>query len=254
MSQYYLNIVFLCSATIGRPNSLEKLLDSIREDAYKINALKVGDIVTEEFAFWREYTEQIQPEIRIAYEKHHLGFHAVEIKRGGIILPFEVRWGTNGELPNGGVAWPWHLWKVEGTGCHSIVEAHTSDTAMFTQKQWDPEDNARRLLELAKVIYNTIQPRFAWIERCHWKGHTTPDDVMKLKLPHIYWANFFSPAYVEELGREFLLNAPGWKKEPLDDGGLLYVLSPSLYGTGPKATVTAVKEYFGVPHVRRLKK
>jgi hypothetical protein len=74
---------------------------------------------------------------------------------------------------------------------------------------------------------------------------------MNLQLPHIYWANFFSPAYVEQLGRDRLMNAPGWKKESLNDGGLLYVLTPSLEGTGPKAMVEAVKKYFGIDSVRR---
>ncbi len=255
MSQYYLNVVFLCSATIGQPQSLETLLDRIQKDNYKISGPRVGDTVTEQFAFWRHYDEQARREMGIAYDKRHLAFDVVEnVVGGGIILIFDARWLTDEGGPIDVAGWPWHLWQVEGSGSGSIVEAHTKDTAMFTQKQWDPEDNARRLLELAKVIYNTIQPRFAWIERCHWKGYTTPEDVAQLRLPHLYWANFFSPAYVEKLGQEFLMNAPGWKKEPLPDGGLLYVLSPSLAGTGPKATVTAVQKYFSVPSVRRKAK
>lgn len=251
MSRYYLNLVFLCSTMIGEPESLEALLDVTQQADYNIDGLEVGSIVTERYAYWRYYGEQARQEIDIAYEKSHLRFWITEKIKAGIILSIDVRWLTDKGGPSGGAAWPWHLWQVEGSGCNSIVEAHTDDTAMFTQKQWNPEDNARRLLELAKVIYDTIQPRFAWVERCHWKGYTTPEDVVQLRLPHLYWANFFSPAYVEKLGQEFLMNAPGWKKEPLPDGGLLYVLSPSLAGTGPKATVTAVQNYFGVPSVRR---
>ncbi len=252
MSRYYLNVVFLCSETIGQLQSIESLLDDIEQANYKISGPMVGDWVTNRFAFWRHYDEQARREMGIAYEKQHLSFGAVEeVVNGSIILSFDIRWLTAKGEPSGGVGWPWHRWQVESSGCTSIVEAHTDDTAMFTQKQWNPEDNASRLLELAKVIYNTIQPRFAWIERCHWKGYTRPEDVAQLRLPHLYWANFFSPAYVEKLGQAFLLNAPGWKKESLPDGGLLYVLSPSLAGTGPKATVTAVQHYFGVSSVRR---
>lgn len=256
MSRYYLNVVFLCSGTIGQPQGLETLLDAIQQSNYKVEVLKVGNILTEQFAFWRHYDDLARREMGIAYEKQHLSFGPTEkvVSGGGIILTFDVRWLTDEGGPADVPGWPWRLWQVEGSGCNSIVEAHTDDTAMFTQKQWNPEDNASRLLELAKVIYNTIRPRFAWVERCHWKGYTTPEDVVQLRLPHLYWANFFSPSYVEKLGQEFLMNAPGWKKESLPDGGLLYVLSPSLAGTGPKATVTAVQNYFGVPSVRRRAK
>lgn len=253
MSHNYLNIVFFCSDVIGQPQSLEALLNAIQQSNYEVEVLKVGSILTEQFAFWRHYDEQARREIGIAYEKQHLSFGPTEkvVNGGGIILTFDVRWLTDKGGPVDIPGWPWHLWQVGGSGCTSIVEAHTDDTAMFTQKQWEPEDNARRLLELAKVIYNTIHPRFAWVERCHWKGYTTPEDAVQLRLPHLYWANFFSPAYVEKLGQDFLMNAPGWRKERLADGGILYVLTPSLMGTGPKAMVEAVKSYFGVESARR---
>ena len=48
-------------------------------------------------------------------------------------------------------------------------------------------------------------------------------------LKYIFWANFYGPAYVEKYGRKFLLGAPGWKKEELDDGGILYVVTESYY-------------------------
>lgn len=252
MSQYYLNVVFLCSDSIGQPQNLELLLDTIQGFNYEVGGLVVGDWVPGPFAFWRRYDEISLKELGVAYEKQHLSFGVVEkVASGNIVLTLDIRWQTQSRQPSGGGAWPWHLWRTEGSGCTSIVEAHTKDTAMFTQKQWNPEANTQRLLELTKVIYNAIHPRFAWIERCHWKGYTTPEDVVHLRLPHLYWANFFSPVYVEKLGREFLMSAPGWKKVLLADGGLLYVLAPRLVGTGPKATITAVQNYFDVPSVRR---
>lgn len=252
MSRHYLNVVFLCSETVGQLHSLELLLDALQQVNYEVSWLGVGDTVTERFAFWKHYDEQARKGFGIANSKHHLSFFVADnVVGGGIILNFEVRWQNSEGNPSGGTAWPWHLWQVKDSGCNSIVEAHTKDTAMYTQRQWNPDGNAQRLLELATVIYNTIHPRFAWIERCHWKGYTTPEDIVQLRLPHLYWANFFSPVYVERLGREFLMSAPGWKKVPLADGGLLYVLAPSLAGIGPKATITAVQNYFGISSVRR---
>lgn len=254
MSRHYLNVVFLCSETVGQLHSLELLLDALQQVNYEVSWLGVGDTVTERFAFWKHYDEQARKGFGIAYSKHHLSFFVAEnVVGGGIILNFEIRWRNSEGNPSGGTAWPWHLWRVKDSGCNSIVEAHSKDTAMFTQRQWNPEGNAQRLLELATVIYNTIHPRFAWIERCHWKGYTTPEDVDNLLIPHVYWANFFSPAYVHKYGESFLMDAPGWSKEQLEDGGILYVLTPSLVGTGPKTIIEEVKRYFKIDFVRRRK-
>lgn len=251
MSKYYLNVVLLCSDKVGQTKSLETLLDSLQAAGYDVKWLEVGDIVIKRFAFWRYYDEQAKLELGIAYDKQHLSFFLSDKTQTPFALKFYVRWQSAHEKPSGGVERPWHLWEAEEGRDINIVEAYTNNTAMFTQNQWNPEKNASRLLDLVQVMYDVLQPRFAWVERCHWKGFTTPADVNHLRLPHIYWANFFSPAYVKKLGRNFLLNAPGWKKELLADGGLLYVLSPSLKGTGSKATVTAVQDYFDIPSVRR---
>ncbi len=44
----------------------------------------------------------------------------------------------------------------------------------------------------------------------------------KLELKYLYWRNIFGPSYVERYGRDFFLNAPGWKVEELSDGGVEY--------------------------------
>jgi hypothetical protein len=49
------------------------------------------------------------------------------------------------------------------------------------------------------------------------------EEIAAGKLRFVFWANFFGPAYVEQYGREFLWNAPGWRVEELEDGGILYV-------------------------------
>lgn len=43
----------------------------------------------------------------------------------------------------------------------------------------------------------------------------------------------FGPEMVEEYGREWLLDAPAWKRTELDDGGIMLVASPDPtdYGT-----------------------
>jgi hypothetical protein len=46
-------------------------------------------------------------------------------------------------------------------------------------------------------------------------------------LPGIYWANFFGRRYVEFFGRDRLLNAPAYKIEELENGGILLLTSES---------------------------
>ncbi len=79
---------------------------------------------------------------------------------------------------------------------------------------------------LGECLYPRLRPKYGWIDEM---GSNVPGAtrIMKTGLKYIFWANFFGPAYVEMLGREFLLAAPGWKKQELEDGGILYVLTKS---------------------------
>lgn len=231
-----LNIRFFGCRQLGSPNSLELLFDSIVKDNYNVEVIEVGNLATERHAFWRHYKDVPPNGLAVAYEKHQVSFFANEMrKNGAIILPFEATWGT---------------YDADMNFC--ILKAQTSDTVMFTQNQWEPEKSAERVLRLCKTVYDVIHPRFGWIERCKTSGYTSYEDVDTLRIPHVYWANFFGPEYVSKLDESFLLNAPGWRHEKLADGGLLYVMSPTLQNRGrqEKTLQQSVKAYFGVNSVR----
>ena len=129
-------------------------------------------------------------------------------------------------------------------------------TAPFTKKDNKDSkdyrvDNATNILNLATIVYEVCCPQFGWVDRCKPRGHTQIEDVKKLSIPHIYWANFFGSDYVNKYGLSYFADSPGWKFENLNDGGCLYVMSPSL---GPvrkgNSTLKTVIEYFGVESVR----
>ena len=90
-----------------------------------------------------------------------------------------------------------------------------------------------------------------WLDFCQLSGKTGFDDVEQLNVPHIYWANYFGPDYVSKLGREHVMSAPAWAAEPLDDGGILYIL-----GSGPgvvcedHVAMVDVQQHFGLESVR----
>jgi hypothetical protein len=66
------------------------------------------------------------------------------------------------------------------------------------------------------------------------------------ELPGIFWANFFSAAYVDWFGREKFDQLPCYRMEELPDGGRLILTSPSPleYDTTGE-TQEAIKSYLG---------
>ncbi len=87
------------------------------------------------------------------------------------------------------------------------------------------EPLAQRLLAIARDLYPLARPMYGEVEGN--SGEWDVRDVLRLRLKHISWANFFGPAYVEKYGRDFLLNIPGYKTEVLPDGGVFHQLSPT---------------------------
>lgn len=221
-------------AKIGRQNSLIQILNVLQAVGIRPALLEVGSLAYEQFAFWRNYDDRARRELNVAYDKRQLTFRTAD-DRSHTTLTFDINWSLDDA----------------GEPIHGLLQATAFHTLEFTRSEHNPELHAERLLEVSMVLYDLIRPAFGWIERCHPSGYTNWSDTNNLLLPHIYWANFFGPEYVNKFGREFLLKAPGWKSEQLVDGGILYVLSPSLAGTGPKALVEEVKNYFHIDSVRR---
>ena len=90
------------------------------------------------------------------------------------------------------------------------------------------------LLELLKKMYDAFKPIYGWVG-FNWNFSGCYKLFMvKKELRRILWANFFGPEYVEKYGKEFLLNAPGYKKEQLDDGGISYQVTKDFMITDEK--------------------
>lgn len=113
------------------------------------------------------------------------------------------------------------------------------------------DDTATGFLLFGELIHADLGPTYGWIDEVGTRLHSTRD-ISARKLEYIFWANFFGPAYVERYGRDFLLGAPGWRVEELDDGGILYVLSPSFVDLWQVVREREVLDYFRrrIPGVR----
>jgi hypothetical protein len=97
-------------------------------------------------------------------------------------------------------------------------------------------------LALGCVLYRLFRPKYGFIDE-GGANAPSPRMVKNTELKSILWTNFLGPAYVEKFGHDFLMEAPGWKKERLDDGGILYVVTKSFseWWTKPPKDIV---EYF----------
>lgn len=117
------------------------------------------------------------------------------------------------------------------------------------------EQMALGLLEVGKQLYPMLKPTYGdidgWIEVT--EEEMLDSHVEQRKLPYLMWANFFGPEYIQKYGKEFLMNAPGWLKEELPDGGVLYVVGPSLLDRWSVVSKQEVEAYFrrGVPGFKK---
>jgi len=105
------------------------------------------------------------------------------------------------------------------------------------------EEHAQALLKFAFNLYSILQPVFCWVDGA---GYDTPNEkeIATLSSLKIMWANFYGPEYVDKYGREFLLNAPGWKKEELNDGGIAYIISPNYLNRTEIVSAKEITAYF----------
>jgi hypothetical protein len=139
---------------------------------------------------------------------------------------------------------------------HSLLEQETASVVLIPESGYlmlmtdanyidnrINEEHAQALLKFAFNLYFLLKPIFCWVDGV---GYDTPSEkeIAALSLRKIMWANFYGPEYVRKYGREFLLNAPGWKKEELNDGGIAYVISPRYLNRTEVVSSREIATYF----------
>ena len=227
---------------IGKPGSLESVLDTLEAMGLPIERVQIGSpLITESIVWWDHYDEDVRRQLQVAYKHRHLHILVVQDqsdKYNWLVFRLDLKWEYNSD----------------GTPVKTRVYLRTHDAWMFNEAKYPREYYAQLLLGLAKELYAILHPVFGSIDFC--SNRTWEKDVEALEIPHIYWANFFGPEYVAKYGKEYFLKAPGWLHEELDDGGILYVLAPVMARRvkGYKALVEEVKAYFGLESVRCEKK
>ena len=236
---------FHLTKDIGKPGTLEAILDTLQALGLPPKEVRVGGYVNGHFApfaMWvREPLEHVRGQLHLAYKHKHLFIGVAQDQSdeyNWLVFDLELEWEHDSdERP-----------------MKTRVYLSTLDAWMFNEAKYPRDYYAQLLLRLAKELYTILHPVFGSIDFC--SNRTREKDVEALEIPHIYWANFFGPEYVAKYGKEYFLKAPGWLHEELDDGGILYVLAPVMARRvkGYKALVEEVKAYFGLESVRCEKK
>jgi hypothetical protein len=216
-------ILFLDSAVLGQPDSLENILKCFEDVGFEINELQV-----EGSRFDRnDYLGDSNEITALAYGSQALSFSAKHLVWSMEVFQ-QVVWGEH----------------KMGERDRAYIRTTTDNIGLW-RSGYDNERLSSYFLELGRKLYMIVKPSFGWIDQYHgWT--TTHEDIESLSLRLLYWANFFGPKFVQKLGRDKIMNAPAWKVEELIDGGILYLLGPHLGLTDQHVPIERVKTYFDI--------
>lgn len=121
----------------------------------------------------------------------------------------------------------------------------------------DRTDRVAAVCNLVVDIYNVLDSRPTYVyglDPAHAEAVGSffgiPAEATALaadRISDVSWLMLFPPDLVESYGREFLLNAPAWRTDELDDGSILVVSWEN--PTNVEAfdvNIGEVREYFGI--------
>lgn len=139
-----------------------------------------------------------------------------------------------------------------------IATLHVSTYQRILFSDGNPDEPAydsvyygRQVLDLGKALYAVTSPEFGWADYGPPDMSPSNEEVSTFRvfdnLDGVYWANFFSPRFVERIGRERLAQPPfGWS-EPLPDGGMLYLVASTYFGGDFRGKDRQrIRQYFGL--------
>lgn len=143
------------------------------------------------------------------------------------------------QTPTQSFAVPWQLWDLKvGLEIWDLVGYLEVRLGGALWKRSDPglpeglaEAYAQDLLQKTLEMTDSFRPAFAHVGASVEVKNAWRIFHERLQVPHVWWANVFGPPYVEKYGRDFLLDAPGYRVEELEDGSVLYQVTERFFLT-----------------------
>jgi hypothetical protein len=169
---------------------------------------------------------------------------AVADEKGNILVPLQAKHDLL--YPSWGNITPMTECPTRG-GLASFAYVEEGHYFLFGQSAYhDDNSSNNRLadgqLQLARMLYSKLHPSYGWIDE---RSANMPKlaDLRKHRLQYVFWANLFGPAYVQLLGRDFLLATLDAQVEEMDDGGIICVAREN-YVDWWKAEPTPMLKHF----------
>jgi|SRR5690554_1404431 len=134
-------------------------------------------------------------------------------------------------------------------GFRYTLAVSTEDSFLFIFGHPDFEEKKKNelcvsnLYELTEKLVAKYSFKYGYFD-LSGDDYLSEKSIKSAQIRKIFWANFYGRPWVEKYGKDFLLGAPGWKKEELPDGTIKYILTESPF-TRPDPTLEKeIKEYF----------
>jgi hypothetical protein len=108
------------------------------------------------------------------------------------------------------------------------------------------------VLDVLQTTYNFWHPFYGYQETFGNPPLTSRSDALAGNIHYLYHINIFGPELVQKIGRDRLLQAPAWRKQPLEDGGIMLVPSISFVegelppNANPPGGTKATAEYLNL--------
>lgn len=147
---------------------------------------------------------------------------------------------------------------ARGYSTFHITNSGNWNTYWFAPRNYYIDEIKKRLIDISKiqevaknlmnacgVIYQETKSVIGAVGHFDDKWFLNKN-LNKLELVSLGWANYFGPEYVNKYGKDFFMSAPGYKKQELPDGGILYLVSKDFITTDIKDAPTkeVVTNYF----------
>jgi hypothetical protein len=104
------------------------------------------------------------------------------------------------------------------------------------------ETDALTLLSLAETVISCLMVWFAWADHGEVLDSFSPFLSLE-KIRALAWADFFGQEFLELVGREFILKAPGYDTN-VSEKGVMFLLSPNPRERPSPILLAKISDYF----------
>lgn len=149
-----------------------------------------------------------------------------------------------------GTIWFWY--DDLNVGVHVNLKTRGPDIPSITLsinswyvKPWR-NDQPELIHEFVLELYDYLSPLYVYGENYLDESSLSREGITSGQLEDLFWVNGFGPEMAASIGRERLLNAPAWRVDECDDGGVFLWQSPLPLSMSRNDYIDALTEYFAL--------